>query len=71
MMPNRGKTAALHSRDGLARGAQPVDRDDFGIPCGFRRRQGGESETLAWRGIIISNQNPARSDNLSVSLDRS
>jgi hypothetical protein len=71
MMPNRGKTPALPSGDGSARGAQLVDRGDFGIPCDFRRRQGGESETLAWRGIAISIQNPARADNLSVSLGRS
>jgi hypothetical protein len=71
MMPNRGKTAPLPDSNGLARGAQLVDRDDIGIPCGCRRRQGSESETLAWRETIISIQNPARSDNLSVSLDRS
>lgn len=70
MMPNRGKTALLPSCDGLARGAQLVDRGDFGIPCGFRRRRSGENETVESRGIIISIENPRRSDNLSVSLDR-
>jgi hypothetical protein len=70
-MPNRGKTAARPDSNGLARGAQLVDRGDFGIPGGCRRRQGGESKTLAWREIVISIQNPVRADNLSVSLGRS